>query len=207
MGRAFKCDSFAYVPSAYDTFWVLSVANPTQPRLLAGASIGDGGGYDVCLSDSYAFLGCRDFLHVFDISSPAQPVKVGYYETPWGASEVTHGNGLVYAACHLAGVCVFEMLPVGVTERRLDGQRRSWSGALVTPSPVRGHTRLSWSGSDRLDGITMRDAVGRVVWTLNQKPAEERRQLSLGLTRLRSGVYFVEVDMGTKTMSVKFVKQ
>ena len=199
-------DSFAYVPSAYDTLWVISVANPAQPRFLAGAAIGDGGGYDVCLRDSYAFLGCTGF-HVFDISSPAQPVKVGYYETPWGASEVTHGNGLVYVACHLAGVCVFEMLPVGVTERRLDGQQRPCSEAHVTPSPARGRARLSWSGPDRLDGITMRDAVGRVVWTLDQKPVAERRQLTLDLTGFESGVYFMEVNIGTKATSVKLVKQ
>jgi hypothetical protein len=199
-------DTFAYVPSAYDTFWVLSVANPTQPRFLAGAAIGDGGGYDVCLRDSYAFLGCKGF-HVFDISSPVQPVKVGYYETPWNARKVTCDSSLIYVACYLAGVEVLEMLPVGVAERRPYAQQQSWSEAHVTPNPVRNRATLSWSGPDRLDGVAIRDVAGRVVWTLNQKPAAERRQFSLDLTRFGSGVYFMEVDIGTKTTSAKLVKQ
>jgi hypothetical protein len=199
-------DTFAYVPSAYETLYVHSVADPARPRVLGGAAINDGGGYDVCLRDSYAFLGGVNF-HVFDISSPAQPVRTGYYESPYRARKVTCDSNYIYVACYLAGVAVYEILPVGLAEPRRGEPRPECGGLDVIPNPVRSRATLHWTGSRGPESITIRDVAGRVVWTLNQKPAAERRQLSLNLTRFRSGVYFMEVDMGTRTTSAKLVKQ
>jgi hypothetical protein len=198
-------DTFAYVPSAYETLYVHSVADPARPRVLGGAAINDGGGYDICLRDSYAFLGGVNF-HVFDISSPAQPVRTGYYESPYRARKVTCDSSYIYVACYLAGVAVYEILPVGLAEPRR-GEPRPECGLDVIPNPVRSHAVLRWTGSRGPESITIRDVAGRVVWALSQKPATERRQLSLDLTRFGSGVYFMEVDIGTKTTSVKLVKQ
>jgi hypothetical protein len=119
---------------------------------------------------------------------------------------VTCDSSYIYVACYLAGVAVYEILPVGLAEPRR-GEPRPECGLDVIPNPVRSHAVLRWTGSRGPESITIRDVAGRVVWALSQKPATERRQLSLDLTRFGSGVYFMEVDVGTKTMSVKLVKQ
>ncbi len=199
-------DTFAYFLSNYDTLWVYSVANPYAPAIIGWSPSGSHRGFDLVLLDSYAYAGCQDF-RVFSLASPAQPTSVGYYATPYYAMSVDTGGGYIYVACDLAGVEVLQMLPVGLAERRLDGQQQPWPEARVMPNPVRSRATLSWSGPDRLEGVAIRDVAGRVVWTQNQKPAAERRQLSLDLTRFGSGVYFMEANLGTKVTSVKLVKQ
>ncbi len=199
-------DTFAYVPSAYETLYVHSVADPARPRVLGGAAINDGGGYDICLRDSYAFLGCVDF-HVFDISSPAQPVRTGYYESPYRARKVTCDSSYVYVACYLAGVAIYEILPVGLAEPRRGEPRPECSGLDVTPNPVRGRAILSWTGSRGPENITVRDVAGRAVLVQKAEPAAEGKQWRLDLSHIRSGVYFVEVHMDRKTASLKLVKQ
>jgi len=199
-------DTFAYFLSNYDTLWVWSVSNPYMPRIVGWVPSGSHRGFDLVLLDSNACAGCQDF-RVFSLASPAQPTSVGYYATPYYAMSVDTGGGYIYVACYLAGVEVLQMLPVGIAERRPDGQQQPWLEARVMPSPVRSRATFSWSGMERLDGVVIRDVAGRVVWTLNRKPAAERRQLSLDLTRFGSGVYFMEVNIGTKTTSVKLVKQ
>jgi hypothetical protein len=166
-------DTFAYFLSNYDTLWVYSIGNPYAPTIVGWTPSGSHRGFDLVLRDSYAYAGCQDF-RVFSLASPAQPTSVGYYATPYYAMSVDTSDGYIYVACSMAGVEVLEMLPVGMTERRLDGQQRSWPEARVTPNPVRSRAMLSWSGPGRLDGVAIRDVAGRVVWTLNQIPAAER---------------------------------
>ena len=199
-------DTFAYFLSNYDTLWVYSISNPYAPAIIGWSPSGSHRGFDLVLLDSYAYAGCQDF-RVFSLASPAQPTSAGYYETPYYAMNIDTSGGYIYVACHLAGVEVLEMLPVGVNERRLDGQQQSRPEARVTPNPVSSRAMLTWSGLDRLEGVVIRDVAGRVVWALNQKPAPERRELSFDLTGFGSGVYFMEVDVGIKTTSVKLVKQ
>ena len=180
------------------------VADPTQPRFLSGAAIGDGGGYDVCLRDSLAFLGCRDFLHVFDVSSPAQPVKVGYYQTPWHAFRVTQDSGLIYVACYLAGVCVFETLPAGIAEQnRLNSVPVS---VRVTPNPTRGAVNLLWTGSASLTSIRIRDAAGKLVMQQWDDDGNSR-PLEVDFGRLPSGVYFAQIATHRWQRTVKVIKR
>ena len=55
--------------------------NPALPFEVSRAYIG-GTAYGLELSGNYAYLALNGFgLRVFDISNPADPVEVGYYET------------------------------------------------------------------------------------------------------------------------------
>jgi hypothetical protein len=198
-------DTFAYVPSAYDTLWVHSMADPARPRVVGCAPIDDGGGYDICLRDSYAFLGGVDF-HVFDISSPAQPVRAGYHESPYRAFDVTCDSSYIYVASYLAGVAVYEVLPVGLAE---PGRADPLPGHLfsVVPNPARATAAVRLAESQRPAKVTIRDVAGRAVSTWSAAALGGTGTLRLDLSGLKAGVYFVEVGFGGVTQSRKLVKQ
>jgi hypothetical protein len=198
-------DTFCYVAHAYESLKVYSVANPAVPRRLSSTWV-PGQAYTVTVRDSYVHLGCNDF-RVFDIGNPASPLLTGYYATPYRTRSLDFDSLYVYVACYLAGVEILELLPVGLAE---PGERlRCPTGASLSlsPNPVGDYARLSWSGSEVLKRITVRNAAGRTVLMKTVEPAAERRQERLGLSHIRPGVYFVEVDLGKKTASAKLVKR
>ncbi len=199
-------DTFAYIASAYDSLWVFSISNPASPYVLTGVPLGNHHGYDVALRDSYAYAGCLDF-RVFDVASRAEPVPAGYHETPYNVRRVTCDSACIYAACYLAGVAVYEMLPVGLEEpdRRVSQPRGS--SLSLSPNPVQGSAILSWPEASGPAEVTVRDVVGRVVIEQLMESATGKRQLRLDLSHIRPGVYFLEVDSGRSTASAKLVKQ
>ncbi len=199
-------DTIAYFLSNYDTLWVYGVSNPYIPVIVGWVPSGSHRGFDLVLRDSYAYAGCQDF-RVYDVSSAAEPTSIGYYATPYYAMGLDLGSQYVYVACYLAGVEILELLPVGLAE---PGERlRCPTGASLSlsPNPVGDYARLSWSGPEVLKRITVRNAAGRTVLMKTVEPAAERRQERLGLSHIRPGVYFVEVDLGKKTASAKLVKR
>ena len=76
----FKCDTFVYLvgvvaPYQSDMF-VVSVANPLQPRLI-GQSRGDGWTYGVCVASPFSCAYTCDGwegIHVRSLVDPANPV-------------------------------------------------------------------------------------------------------------------------------------
>ncbi len=199
-------DTFAFVPSAYDTLWVHSIANPAGPRVVGCAPIDDGGGYDICLRDSYAFLGCVDF-HVFDISTPAQPVRAGYHESPYRAFDVTCDSSYIYVASYLAGVAVYEMLPSGLEERGRGMYAPAGASMRITPNPASGSAQLCWDGLAGPARVVVFDASGRVVMEQECEFSRGTTLLPLDPSHVKSGVYFVGAVSGSRVASGKFVKQ
>ncbi|MFO7637789.1 MAG: hypothetical protein R6X14_00570, partial [bacterium] len=108
-------DTFLYFLSNYDTLWVYNAANPYAPRIIGFLPSGSHRGFDLVLRDSYAYAGCLSF-RLYDIASPAEPVAIGHYETPYHAMSLDLDGTYVYVASFLAGVLILEVLPMGLAE-------------------------------------------------------------------------------------------
>jgi hypothetical protein len=188
-------DSFAYVPSAYDSLWVFNVGNPLSPFPVAHVWLGNSHGYDVALDGSLAYVGCYD-LRVFDISDPLSPVRVGYYSTPGRVRRVTVHDGLVYAACFGAGVGIFETTnTAGIADSRNVGDR--FSLLSVFPNPAGEQVTIRGPAS-AIVGSSVRfyDATGKVVLEVQPRGSSDSRAFSVqaDLQRLPAGTYFVRLE-------------
>lgn len=67
---------------------------------------------DIAIDSHYAYLALGDSgVKVIDISNPAQPIEVGYFDSPGFANSVTIVDGLVYLADFDQGIWIFKTLP------------------------------------------------------------------------------------------------
>ncbi|UCG42866.1 MAG: T9SS type A sorting domain-containing protein, partial [candidate division WOR-3 bacterium] len=197
-------DTFVYLPAAYDTLWVYSVANPASPRIVGFAPLLTHSS-DVALADSQAVVSTSSGLELFNLAEPARPRRVGTATTPYGPRRVVYSAPYFYAAMWDAGVGICAVESVGVSEGdRMTAEQPS--GLSVRPNPAHEACVLA-AGNRSIEQVTVRDVAGRAVMKQSVEPAIERRQLRLDLSHIRSGVYFIEVDTGSKVTGMKLVKQ
>ena len=194
-------DTFLYVPYGYDTLRVYSTADPRALRLLGFAPL-QTHTWDVALAESVAVVATFNGLEAFSLEDPAHPHWRAALPTPGGPRRVVYSNPYFYTAMWEAGVGVYSAESLGLQEQAR-GAVPSIS-PRVSSNPVRNRCIISLDATN--DAVTVRDVTGRVVPTgIVHLEAEQR--LSLDLSRLAAGVYFVEVKSVRRSSSVKVVKQ
>jgi hypothetical protein len=168
-----------------------------------------GQGYDVAVSGNRAYVGCYDF-RVFDVSDPTNPVLVGQYTTPGRVRRVRYRDGLVYAACLNAGVCIFETTSTGGFAEGGPPAPRA-ARLVVTPNPASSFVDIRLEVKQTTNaGNTVRffNAVGRVVLDVpcvtdrGQQPCSQRVDISA----LPEGCYFVAVEPAGQGKLQKVIK-
>ena len=186
-------DSIAYIAHSRESLKVYSVANPSSPRWLNSTWV-PGQARAVTLRDSYAYLGCDD-LRVFDIADPVSPVLTGQYSTPYLVMSLDSDSQYIYAACYLAGVCVLEQLPVGISEPEQIPIHPRLGVPRLTPNPVRRWARLVCGQAGHGVEVQIVDVLGRVAVRLSvSSPSREIMAVDFG--QLRPGVYFLKCTPG-----------
>ncbi len=186
-------DTFAYIAHARESLKVYTVANPYSPSRLASVWV-PGQAYAVTLSDSYARLGCSDF-RVFDLSDPAAPILSGQYSTPYRVRSLDSDSQYIYAACYLAGVCVLEQLPVGISEPEQIPIHPRLGVPRLTPNPVRRWARLVCGQDGNGVEVQVVDILGRVAVRLSVS-SRSRETMAVDFGQLRPGVYFLKCTPG-----------
>ena len=197
-------DTFLYVPYAYDTLFVYSVANPSQPRQLAAVQTGVWP-MDVVLGDARAYVALSDGngVEVFDLTDPGRPVSRGRTSAPYDVRRLAYRDGLLYAAMYEAGVAVYETTATGIAET--SGRELRVRGQVaVRPNPTRGVATLRLTNGGKVD-IVVRDVTGRLVQRWSAEP-DGRGEVRLDLTNQSRGVYFVEVGTGWRNQRVSVVR-
>jgi hypothetical protein len=195
-------DTFLYIPQAYDTLWVYSVASPSAPRLLGFAPVGTHC-WDVALAESLAAVATVQGLVIFSLENPVQPHRRAAITTPYGPRRVVYAAPYFYAAMWEAGVGIYSAESLGLQEQVGPVSRRTQLG--MSPNPARDRCRLTLGTAD-VRQVRLRDVTGRVVPAVGVR-VEINRGLLLDLSKLAPGVYFVEVDTDGRISSVKLVKQ
>ena len=76
----------------------------------------------------------------------------------------------------------------------------------VFPNPVRdGFVHISFSGKTEADHLLLLNMQGQIIHQQNLKATD--RRLSIPVDRLPQGMYFIKTTFGTRSKTVKFVKQ
>lgn len=195
-------DTLVYVPYGYDTLRVYSASNPQSLRLLGFAPL-QTHTWDVALAESVVVVATVNGLEAFGLEDPAHPHWRAAISTPYGPRRVVYSAPYFYTAMWEAGVGIYDAESLGLQEQAalVSGQKQ----LVVSPNPARDECRLSPSAAREWD-IRLRDVTGRVV------PAavvgrKTDQGLSIDLSKLAAGVYFVEVSIDRRISSVKLVKQ
>jgi len=200
MGLAVR-DTFAYIPWAYDTLFVYSVADPADLRLLSSVPVGGVLLSDAALGNSKVYVSSVNGIDIYGLDDPSLPVHRGSLTSPEPVLRLTYSGGLLYAAMQEAGIAIYETTAVGVSEG-WQVLRPAGARLGVAPNPVRDRIRVIGATADAR--VVIFDGVGRVV---HAKPTQQKGgAIELNTVGLRSGVYFVEVKEKSATTVLRIVK-
>ncbi|UCG42865.1 MAG: T9SS type A sorting domain-containing protein [candidate division WOR-3 bacterium] len=196
-------DTFAFVSSG--GVIVYSIADPSQPHAIDSLSLGPST-YWVEPVGGLLYTGNRDGVHVVDATDVHNMREVGFCATPYSVKRLHYSTPYVYASCWDAGVCIFESTQVAVGEVTPALRKRA-IGLKVLPNPAADRARLKWAEPPGwAASFTVRDVLGKEVMRLD-RAAVVGRTVSLDVTTLASGVYYVEAAGQGRRESVKFVKR
>jgi hypothetical protein len=183
---------YAYYSDA-GGFGILDVSDPTQPTSVFYQLFVppvQSWGIDAMFTMVFVALGDSG-LGVYDATDPAHPVLTGYYRTPYWAYHVSVRDDVAYVA-DLAGFCIIEYLGQGVEENE---------GSVLSPREMKAiGTIVANSLALELDAlggryeVAVMDVTGRarLSTSLTAREAGQGR-VTLDVSRLPAGVYFVEV--------------
>jgi hypothetical protein len=195
-------DTLVYVPYGYDTLRVYSASNPQSLRLLGSAPL-QTHTWDVALAESTAVVATFNGLEAFSLEDSAHPHWRAAISTPYGPRRVVYSAPYFYAAMWEAGVGIYDAGSLGLQEQTAAVAGRTQ--LVVSPNPARNECRLSLPATGTHD-VRLRDVSGRVV-DAAVIDRETDQRLSLDLSKLAAGVYFVEVKTDRRISSAKLVKQ
>ncbi len=89
---------------------IVDISRPTTPEPVGWAGPLQDSVLDIALSGDYAYLAIRYHgLQIVDISDPAHPFEVGFYDTPGNAVQVAVAGGYAYVADENGGLRIVDV--------------------------------------------------------------------------------------------------
>jgi len=185
-------DTLAFIPSVYDTMWVISVADPTSLRFLAGVPLGAGNwGYDATVAeDTLVYIATKSKVIAANVRDPAHPFVVASLTTPYVARRVVYNRPYVYVACYEAGILILDSATTGLSEMAAEPVQPN--ALRIRPNPTVSAVELALSTSLGPAVIIVRDVTGRAV--LRSSIPVGASSAVVDVSRLAAGVFFVEVE-------------
>jgi hypothetical protein len=199
-------DSFAFVPAQYDSLVIVNVARPSSAfrvasLVLSGGHIWNAGA--ALVGDTLLYVG-GDIMHVVNVTDASHPCEVASWRPPYDIRRVTFSMPYVYAACFYAGVCVLEAVAAGLTEPPRGSIPTGRLG--IAPNPTSASVLVRWGPTEpRFRRWQLCDAAGRV--RQSGKGGNDEKNLGVDLTLLETGVYFLEVQLGSSSVSAKVIRR
>jgi hypothetical protein len=199
-------DTILYVAAWLQGLRIVSVADPTNPREIAVCSL-EGRAWDVVVANGTAYVG-GTFLRLVDVRNPASPVEFGHYLPPHQIRRVFWQNGLLYAACFGAGVCIFETTgTAGIADIRAG--RGGAEPLEVTPNPASDVVTVRKDVTRGAKyGIELHDAAGRIVLKIPARVTQGKSLIlqQIDISTLPDGCYFLRVAPSVEGETQKVIK-
>ena len=198
-------DTFAYIPNAWDSVRVYSVADPAVPRRLSAAPCGVWP-WDVALGESTLYVATSDGwgVDVYDLANPGQPVRTGRASAPTDIRRLHYCNGHLYAAMWEAGVAIYETTTTEISEPSLGAE--VGHTFAVRPNPTRGLLAIQIGSARQQPGVLfIRDMAGRLVNERRLEPKEG--SVALDIRSKPAGIYVIEYRTLAGILRGKIVKQ
>jgi hypothetical protein len=181
------------------------VTDPTAPVLVDSIDLGHSV-YGLTAVDTIVYASTAgNLLYAISIADLHGPRILSQTTLPYTANRIVYAASRLYLTCWEAGVCIFETASVGVRHADKPTPLATW--LAVRPNPTRSLCEIEgrWkSGSSII--VIVRDVAGRAVLELPKRTRPAGR-LTLDLSKLEAGVYFLDVKDKEERMSVKLVKQ
>jgi hypothetical protein len=104
---------YAYVADEFYGLWVLDISDPTQPAVAGSCEIPEA--TQVALSGDHAYVvsrdgtGWGDNLYIVDISDPAHPTQVGFFEGTFNISGLVAVGSTLYLSSFSDGLRVLDV--------------------------------------------------------------------------------------------------
>jgi CSLREA domain-containing protein/uncharacterized repeat protein (TIGR01451 family) len=131
-GRIFAVDvqeAYAYVGVGPRLF-VLDVSDPSQPAVVGQTGVLRGTITAAAVDGNYAYVVADHAgLHVIDISTPSNPIQVGFYDKPWEAYTIAVEGDYAYVSTHQAGLRIIDISTPG-TPTEIGAYERVQSGEV-----------------------------------------------------------------------------
>ena len=89
--------NYAYLATAFPGFQIVDISDPTNPTLV-GVHDAPEIATVVEVEDNIAYIGDRKSLHIFDVTDPAQPIRIGLMRGFFEIDDISSRNGIIYLA-------------------------------------------------------------------------------------------------------------
>jgi hypothetical protein len=198
-------DHYAYVSAWDDTFFVVDLAAPSAPMVVASCAAP--GAWDLLVEGHRAYLACDSAgLHILDIADPTNPHEIGYHDTPSHAFGVAIRDSLIFVADY-DNIGVYRYTSTGVADPRAVASLPHGVSLSAFPNPFNSSAvirfELPSAGEVKM---TVYDINGREVAELVHRamPAGKHNVRFDG-SSLSSGLYFVSLRTAQQSMTRKLV--
>ncbi|MBM3315634.1 hypothetical protein FJY71_07360, partial [candidate division WOR-3 bacterium] len=154
-------DTVVFIPSAYDTLWVTSAADPTTLRYISGVPLGPGnmGSDAVVAEDTLVYVATASNVTLVNVKDLERPFIVATSPTPSYTRRLFYRRPYLYAACTEGGVMVFDSAVTGVGETL--ATPRVTPRLVFAPNPARRAVTVRVPGSSEPSLVLIRDVAGR----------------------------------------------
>ena len=199
--------SYSYVHD-FDTLRVFDVSNLNAPVEVGKAYSAGSWDGTASISGNYAYLNCEENgLRIFDISDPANPAEVAYFDDLPIARGVTAVGGLAYVAERADGLTIYQNDLVTGIEDPIQAVPGEFTLYQNYPNPFTPGTRISFR-LEKNTRVTLEvlNILGQKVATLVEgyKPAGEYN-IDFDAGDLSSGVYVYRLKSGQVSQSRKML--
>lgn len=182
------------IDSSY--FYGFDIADPPNPQLIFDIPTPNYSGIEI--SGQFAYIATLDdILFIFDVSDPANPVKVGYYlSNPRGiCNELSVQGTYAYVVSGL-GLHIYQFFGAGVEEEPKEPLPVHTS-LKILQNPATGNNielMLTTSNPDNC-ALSLYNTLGREVKTFYLTNVSlGKTYIHLSVDRIPNGVYFLKIN-------------
>jgi len=210
-------DNYAYLAVTTDivSWWeyggmyVYDISNPANPTFVSEASaIGDG--YNIYIQGTLAYLVTRDVIwydppleedggiYIYDISDPLHPVLEDSMTLPGNPSDIFVDGPYVYVGTG-DSLFILKYPPQGIEEDNNSNK------PIIRVEGSRLIIQFMGSKQAKLD-IDLYDLLGRKLKSIKKDITTGNNYISIDISNLSNGVYFLPLNINNKVYRNKFIK-
>ncbi|MCK4421039.1 T9SS type A sorting domain-containing protein [candidate division WOR-3 bacterium] len=195
----------------YGGIYVYNVSDSTNPYYVAGCTWGtDGDGYNIFIQGTLVYLVTKDIwwddppweadggLYIYDISNPLNPTLQDSMTLPGNPMDVFVDSQYVYIGTE-DSLFILTFPPQGVEEKEIE------ETVNIKVEYQRVVIEFMSSLSGKLD-VSLFDILGRELRNIKRNISVGHNLITMDISDIRNGVYFLPVSIDGKTYRNKFIK-
>ena len=204
-GNVSVSGDYAYVTDFQSGLMIVDVSNPEEPQEVSLLDTEDWAS-DLFVQDSLVYVTDRyKGLRVINVSDPENPFEIGYYDTPGYALGVYVVDGIAFIADD-TNLGIYDCTDDMVVElEKPQPQPYDFCISSIYPNPFNSTTTITYSlPTASIVELKLFNLTGREVAVLvNDLKTAGVHTANLKANNLPSGLYFVQLNSETKTMTQK----